>query len=500
MDRPDSENTCIAEKAASSCPPNLFQEAFAPEDQLAARRGKPTDKAEKTPPQDKAAQRGVLDRIPPSPDLQKSIDAFAAQHHLEIKNTNGSLNYTMNVYGQTHVLFRTDASEYGLRDATTRLYSLTNSKQKALEATYGVSFAASGTPIDYQRDSATSPASRRVIYSGSPELFQLIGIESALAKSAPTSLADARGNGLKLYFLPEKVQLDKTGDASYQIDRSGNPSIYFFPSFDSITKATEQDLTPAEARLSFADPKRPNSVEAALIHELGHYQFAKFGFNRTAEGEILQSNMGWVRNQDFNNPKVEWLLLGKAADKDGSNSSYLADKPGPNATWSRTKPDGSAIDSTGRRVPPAQAEKLDATQLRTRALVKPPTSNFDNPEEEYAETVKMLRLGARSRRELIRESPLLYDMVKANDQREIDHKYGNETDGTPKVVRAPSGELVPNSVAARTEIDTFEILSMYPDLKPGVKPGLKPDVKPDLNPSLKPGQKQGLTPDLKPKK
>ena len=414
---------------------------------------------------DKRKRSGVLDRFPVS-DLQKSIDTFEEKHKINISNSNGTLTYSLDAHGRRGVLFKTDASEYGLREAEFKLNSLVSARQKQIEQRYAVKFATPGDIVDHQRPTEDSQTRSHLVFAVQPELYQVEGLLSGLEKSGPTSFA-VGAHDMKIYFLSDKAVLDKAGHASYQNDRAGVPSIYFFPSINEVSKATEADLLNADRRKPHSDKSRPETIEGVVMHQMGHHQFVKMGYQNSVDGEIFQSNIGWLRNRDWNSYRTQWLLLGKDTDSDGTNSSYIPsiDATTGATTWIRTKPDGGGVDSRGRKVPIVQAERLSSEQIRDRALIKPPTLNFNSPEDEYAESVRMHRLSESSRRDLIRSSPFIYDQVKANDQKEIDDKYGKKTDGTSKYLRAPNGHLVDNDDVNRMQVQSFEILSMYPDLK-----------------------------------
>lgn len=415
-----------------------------------------------------AEEKSLLERMPVS---QVSLDAFTKEHKINIRHENGMLSYSIDANGKTTDLFKTTATEYGLRDAFYRLESLSQNLQKQLEVDYGVRFAKAGEPVDYQRASSDGQAQPRMVAAVNAEYYQLVGIKSALAKSNPSSLLGQGEKPVKIYFLAEKVIQDKVGISSYQYDRYSNPSIYFMPSVNGITKTTEADLSPTEKRLPHSDTKRPESMEGAMLSAMGMHQFAKQGFASTIEGQMTVSRWGWTPNMDFrSSSRAEWLLMGKGGDSDGRNSTYLPSSNGIDLIWTRTKPEGGTVDSKGKKAPAAQAEKLSSADLRDRALVKPPTRNFESPAQEFGESVKLLRLGEASRKELIRQSQILYDAAKASDQKEIDKYYGKDQDGTPdgtsRYIRSASGALVRNTDANRLELSNFEVISLYPDLRP----------------------------------
>jgi exonuclease VII small subunit len=66
--------------------------------------------------------------------------------------------------------------------------------------------------------------------------------------------------------------------------------------------------------------------------------------------------------------------------------------------------------------------------MMAEALVTPPTFYFENPAELYAEGMKLYRLSASAREHLEKVSPRLYEIIKRDNQREIDFpKLGSLT-------------------------------------------------------------------------
>jgi hypothetical protein len=54
----------------------------------------------------------------------------------------------------------------------------------------------------------------------------------------------------------------------------------------------------------------------------------------------------------------------------------------------------------------------------------------------------MFRMSSESRHYLRTESPVLFDLMKVEDQKEINMLYGTNPDGTPRKIRKDSGEIV----------------------------------------------------------
>ncbi len=402
-----------------------------------------------------------------APDLEEEVADFQGQHHVAIKNDHGKFDYSLHFGGQDHLLFQTAASEAGLKDASQKLAAMVTAEESDLNKEFHVTFAKSGDDVDFQKPDADSSPSAHMVKARDPELFELEGIKSALQQSLPSNIGADGHTGVKFYCLTEKQITGIDPLATFQMDRSGNPSVYLWPAMSDLTRVTEQDLTAKERSLSWVDRHRPDSLEGAITHELGHHQFAKLGYNANAKvsevdrdlspsGAALVQRMGWVRRLDEKDADYNWLLEGKHKDLNGNNASYLPESNGLFFEFMRKQKEGGIVNSAGKVVPADQGQRLSEDAMRQEAVIKPPTWYFEAPEEEYAESVKLFRLGGDNRKALLDDSRTLYAIIKQNDQREIDQAYGKNADGTSKLLRDLDGHLVPDTAANRKRIAAFE--------------------------------------------
>src|SRR5262249_6080369 len=151
------------------------------------------------------------------------------------------------------------------------------------------------------------------------------------------------------------------------------------------------------------------------------------GMDLSPSGERLAAKMGWVRRQDEKDADYNWLLEGKSKDQDGRNATYLPYSNIFAFSFNRWKREGGAVDKNGKVVPADRVQSLTEDAMRKEALVTPPTWYFEKPEEEYAEGVKLFRLGDGARKDLQKDSPTLYAIIKENDQAEIDSAFGKKS-------------------------------------------------------------------------
>jgi len=399
--------------------------------------------------------------------LQQEMQSFSAQHKVNVVEEKGQFVYRINSNGKSSDLFRTAASESGLVDGERKLAALVQAEQGNLKSTYKVDFAPAGEVVGNVRANVYSAAGSDQIKARSPELFELLGLQSALEKSVPGNIGQD-GKPIKFYFLADKLIQSLNPLATYQTDKDGRSSVYIWPAMADIKSITEADLSASERRLPFTDPSRPDSIASALTHELGHNQFAKLGYNRqgaftdgqtelTDKGIKLVNEMGWRRRRDEKDADYNWFLLGKSKDDNGQPSTYMiSNTTGMMWQFARWRLDGGAVDAQGKVVPADKGQTLSTTDMAKEAAVPLPTGYFENPEEEYAEGVKLFRLGPDGRSALRDTSPILYKIIERNDQSEINQSFGAAANGTSIKVRDISGDIVDNSIEEQKRLASFD--------------------------------------------
>ncbi|HEY9676423.1 MAG TPA: hypothetical protein V6C76_00370 [Drouetiella sp.] len=379
--------------------------------------------------------------------LPQAKIAFSEEHKIKISTEHDKFVYSMQYGGAQHKLFETSADQKGLDSASTQLKSLVADEEKSLSAAYKVSFAKAGEFVAKQKETSESPDSANAVVARDPELFELKGIRAALEKSGPSNVAADGKTGVKFYELTDRVITGIDSLATFQQDKDNKPSVYLWPKFQSLDFATEADRTP-DQRLPFTDGNRRESVEGAVIHELGHHQFSKLGYdpktnpNALASETKLFERMGWKKRLDEKDSDYNWLLQAKEKSDNGQPATYLPEFTGMFFSFGRWRQVGGPENEQGHLGPADKMQRLGESEMEAHARVKPPSWYFESPEEEYAKAVRAFRTSTESRAALQKNSPELFTLMKENDQREINQLYGTNSDGTPKKTRNENGEIV----------------------------------------------------------
>jgi hypothetical protein len=141
---------------------------------------------------------------------------------------------------------------------------------------------------------------------------------------------------------------------------------------------------------------------------------------------------------------------------DGHHATYRPESIAGLHLYTRWRQTGGEENTQGVKVPAGQGEKFNESEMIKNAYIKPPTWYFVDPDEEYAESVRLYRTGESARRSLYRDSRTLYDLIKKNDQTEINNTFGMNVDGSPNQIRSVEGVLVPNDAPQRRLINEFE--------------------------------------------
>jgi hypothetical protein len=93
--------------------------------------------------------------------------------------------------------------------------------------------------------------------------------------------------------------------------------------------------------------------------------------------------------------------------------------------------------------------------IQNNAVVRPVSYYFINPKEQHAEALAYFRLGWHHRRGLLATNRDVYELVKQQDQQEIDATYPS-SNGKSLFVRLPDGKLGRNDDKSCRRIADFE--------------------------------------------
>ena len=247
-------------------------------------------------------------------------------------------------------------------------------------------------------------------------------LESALRHSEPSQL-DKRGRtGIPVYFLATNKALGTLGD--WELSENGKPSIF---------------VEPAQAH------ERP--LEEVLIHELAHNAEFRMGFDPANPGSWrIARQIGWHWAFNAQTGEGAWML------RSAENCQWWYSYDSLRGKWFRCNKNATPLDSDGEKVR-RRCEAFFASNAEVRALaaVTPPSDYFTNPMEMFAEAIRLFRTSAATRRSLYACNPQLYELVRDQDQREIDKAFGKGL-----YIRTASGVLTKATSQSLSALQSFE--------------------------------------------
>ncbi len=309
-----------------------------------------------------------------------------------------------------------------------QLEKISNEKMNTLEKDYSIHISKTGTTNETAYGQMHQTATKVPVRA--PKLGELFILEYALQHSKPSQLMglSKRSAGVNIYFLNQKHYM---AASEWGFDSKGKPSIFL------------------EARegITFG-----HSLEENLMHQLSHNSEYRMGWNPFESWKWpMASKLGWVfagepmitdygLNGNFTrlkNTPSGWLI------KSIEGPDYLYKQSGP-AMWTRCDLNMRPLDFFGKPVADSLARKLSSEKIRQFALIAPVSADFPTPPEVFADALAMFRADKDARAELFQESPILYKIVRDQDQKELDVTYGKglkvrSVDGT---VCDPSPEVL----------------------------------------------------------
>lgn len=400
---------------------------------------KPGRKAEATPAPDDRAEpdkRKPTD-VPPPPiehpesnAEKQAISELHATTGVFVKRFQDKYVYLTTANGKYETLFTTEANLEGLNQAKKQLGELVDQKVADLQGKYKVTVC---------RQNDTMPNAEKpgcTLVAREPRLDELNDLEAALKRSNPSHLAttDPNGPGLKFIYLKEGY-LDATANYVNQ-----SLTICIQPSKDD----RPEPVLDAQGQAVNNTDLSPFSYTGALIHEMGHHAQWRWGWVHYVDRPDLVTKAGWVPCKA--DPEKN-LLQGK----DGKLYKPRIKDDNTTDGWITCNESGEPLDGSGNVVSADQATQVSNEDMSALARVTPPTSYFTNPGEMWADGIRSFRLDRYARLAFMSRSPQFYQVVKEQDQNEIDATYGSG-----KYIRGIDGLLVADNVSNRASVSIFE--------------------------------------------
>jgi len=388
---------------------------------------------------------GSAEKSSPLSETQK----FENKQGVTVETKDGKYAFILKIHGQDRELFTTDANSKGLEKAEAELAKLKQEKIADLEKVFKVSFSRDGEDIlkQWVQKDDCSWERGNMIKARSPNLAELSGIEAALYKGQPSQMTMDGSQGVKFYFLTENYYKHDVALAYHiQQDKNSKQAIYFEPGANEGKPITEKDADRMGKHHLY-------SIEAVTHHELMHNAQQNLNWNTPREKEKWARKLGWMPYEDPKTHETKWIFTGKKDELYRRDQDHCKD----DFKWCACGKHGELQDEQGKSVSKVKdAKQFSLDQVRDLAEVKPSTRYFVNPLEMFAEGGMKYRINERRRQELLEDSPRIYDAVKEHDQQELDMRYGKDSSGVSKYIRAVSGTIVKNSAEARAEIQAFE--------------------------------------------
>lgn len=383
----------------------------------------------------------------PKTQLEKKFE-------VEVKDENGKFSYSFRADGVSHELFKTEASENGLKEAGDRLKSLANEKMSQLTQEYKVTFAREGEEVTKAKkdDGKCGFVEAEMLYAKTPTLRQLYAIEEGVRQSQPSQLVSNSDQGIKIYFVDGRPYPQVYGGRwplGIQINKDKDDKRAFYVTSDGA-KMPMTDKDVAEG----GDKTR--NLKWIVAHELTHNGQANLWDSRLIPEDII-NKLGWTVDNIEKDGKVVLQLHFSIAGKSGDHyTQYKENCNGPSA-WYRTTSDGTPLNGQGQKAENVSGLRhYSNDEVGADALVKPNTYYFMNPREMLSEGLTSFRYDQNYRQKLLSQSPRLYQAAKEFDNQELAKFYGADSTGLPKVLRLPSGKIVARNAQSEAEVLNFE--------------------------------------------
>ncbi len=324
-----------------------------------------------------------------------------------------------------------------------RLTELRENQIQHIESNFAVDILPAGSQVLIPESETESSR----YHTRAPGFDELAGLEAALMRSQPTSLAMG-AERIPVSFIQESGRGNTR--ASYLPEPMGGPAIHVWPASMRFP-ATQADDTRNPENIDRQRGLVRGSLEEIITHEYGH---------RLADNlDILsQENTNIARELGFHRlpspaagagsgeARERWSLIGR----DGYYYEQYADG------WHRVDSQGTSIDENGQPTNPKGAFRVSPENLAEHVAIAPSSHYTTNPNEVFAEGVTYYRLNQSERASFLQRSPELYRVIQKYDQMELDRAYGTNSDGSSRYLRRPDGIIVENTESSRWLIAEFE--------------------------------------------
>jgi hypothetical protein len=364
--------------------------------------------------------------------LTDQATAFAKANHLQILLDNGTFQYSIYAGGEKIVLFNTAPSPEGLASAADLLNKAVDAKiadmaKEPLQASFSLENEFVEKQHAYDKDGQPTEGDVAVL-ARRPMLHELYGVEAALKHSNPSHLGPGNKTGIKFYFLKERFYKNDNAAAYYDSnDKDHRAAVMINPGALDKLWITEADAPSwASAQRFRADnPIFWDTIESLLMHELAHNHQSRLGWdNDAALRQQMAERTGFVMLENPGKIRAYFIKV-KATGEQIELYKLDVYSPSKPKTWLRVDAQGQLLDAAGLAVDATEkAKQLSNEQVKQGAVVRPATDYFDTPLEIFADAMKMFRMGGSARLALLQNSPKLYQLIKEQDQKEINLYFG----------------------------------------------------------------------------
>lgn len=395
----------------------------------------------------------------PATALQKKQMQLQSEEGVRIERKGDKFEIYPRSGKNTEPLVTVSADEDGLTLARKRIAGIVIERVEKLEKKFRVEISRDGEKVvkqwdEEENEEETKFVQRDWIENRRPKLDEVLGLEAALYRAQPSNweTSPPHGRGICIVFLTKPYYVGETGVLARYVDdyRKDRCALLFNPDGSSRMKVIcERDhkFDPSQAL-----GHSYSSIESLILHELSHHHQLRIGWWKGREKQIAPK-LGW--KEITVGKDSHWYIKGRRKDKPALTAWYALGGFEV-VQWFAHDDEGKLIDSA-----PALGTRAE---MRKLATVRPMTYYFPSPSEMYAEGVMIYRLGGQYRRSLLKESPAMYEVVKREDQREINLTFGcmrvwlsrNSWYEEPLYIRSPEGFLVRNTPANAGKVYSFE--------------------------------------------